>query len=77
MKQIKNFEENCSVCEYAQEIFGGEYCICKKKGIVPPHGICRKFCFDPLRVKVSVRKAPEFRPILNFSDENTTGSSQN
>ncbi len=77
MKHKNTFEENCAVCEYAQEIFGGEYCICKKKGIVLPHEKCRKFCFDPLRVKMSVRKAPEFPSIPNFLNENETRSSQN
>ncbi len=63
MKKKQEFEKSCSLCEYSEEIFDGEYFICKKKGIVEPNGICSSFCFDPLMIKVSVRKIPEFKPI--------------
>lgn len=63
MKKKQNFEKCCSLCEHSEEIFGGEYFICKKKGIVEPDGLCSAFCFDPLMIKVSVRKIPEFKPI--------------
>ena len=63
MKRKEAWERCCALCEYSQEIFEGEYCICKKKGVVSPGGVCRKFQFDPLKVKVSVRKIPRFSPI--------------
>ena len=59
----KDFERSCVLCEHGREIFDGEYCICKKKGVVSPTGVCSKFCFDPLKVKVSVRKIPKFQPL--------------
>ena len=71
MKKKQEFEKSCSLCEHSEEIFDGEYFICKKKGIVEACGICSSFCFDPLMVKVSVRKIPEFKPIPNtFYDNN-------
>ena len=74
MKKKYDFEENCSHCEYSQEIFDGEYYICKKKGVMDPNGICKSFCFDPLKIKVSVRKIPQFTPFdgmiqLNKNEE--------
>lgn len=62
----KDFEKSCSLCEYSQEIFGGEYCICKKKGIMDPSAHCRAFCFDPMKIKVSVRKIPKFTPLSDL-----------
>lgn len=72
MKKKQDWEESCSLCEYSQEIFGGDYFICKKKGVVEPNGCCRAFCFDPLKIKVSVRKIPKFTPLddmLSISSE--------
>ena len=63
MKRNQDYEEGCYLCEHSQEIFGGDYYICKKKGVVDPNGLCNAFCFDPLMIKVSVRKIPEFKPI--------------
>jgi len=63
-----DFEESCSLCEYGQEIFEGEYYICKKKGVMEPSGICKSFCFDPLKIKVSVRKIPKFVPLEGIAD---------
>ncbi len=67
MKKKQDFEENCSLCEYSQEIFCGDYYMCKKKGVVEPCGRCRSFCFDPLKIKVSVRKIPKFTPLNEFT----------
>ncbi len=70
MKKKQNFERSCSLCENSEEIFGGEYFICKKRGIVEPDGLCSAFCFDPLMIKVSVRKIPEFKPIpVNIAND--------
>ncbi|MBE6712913.1 MAG: hypothetical protein E7580_05260 [Ruminococcaceae bacterium] len=63
MKKRNDLEESCALCEYSQEIFGGDYYICKKKGVMEPGAVCRAFCFDPLKIKVSVRKIPTFKPL--------------
>ncbi len=63
MKKKLELEESCSHCEYSQEIFDGDYYICKKKGVMDPNGLCNSFCFDPLKIKVSVRKIPNFIPL--------------
>ena len=60
MKKRTDLEETCALCEHSEEIFGGDYYICKKKGIMEPGGRCKAFCFDPLKIKVSVRKIPKF-----------------
>ncbi len=62
MKKQTDLEKNCAHCEYSEEIFSGEYCICKKKGVVLPTNRCSAFIFDPLKVKVYVQKIPEFKP---------------
>ena len=67
-KQKIGYECACVLCEYAQEISQGEYCICTKKGVVLPDDSCRHFQFDPLKIKVSVSKIPEFKPFLDASD---------
>ena len=67
-KQKYDYERACVLCEYGQEISQGEYCICKKKGIVLPGDSCSRFQFDPLKIKVSVSKIPEFRLILDSTD---------
>ena len=66
MKKKQEFERSCSLCEYSQEIFGGDYYICRKKGVMDPNGLCSSFCFDPLKIKVSVRKIPNFTPLSNI-----------
>lgn len=67
MKKKREFEESCSLCEYSAEIFGGDYYICRKKGVMDPNGLCSSFCFDPLKIKVSVRKIPKFTPIKDMT----------
>ncbi len=69
MKQQRDYEKNCSLCEYADEICQGEFCICRKKGIVSPGGICSRFQLDPLKVKVSIRKLPKFDGLSAFSQK--------
>lgn len=66
MKKNADFEKGCSLCEYSQEIFGGDYYICRKKGVMDPDGLCKSFCFDPLKIKVSVRKIPKFTPLSDM-----------
>ncbi len=67
MKKKDNLERACVLCEHGQEIMEGNYCICNKKGIVDPNGSCSKFQFDPLKIKVSVRKIPEFHPMTDLA----------
>lgn len=67
MKKINDQECVCALCEYGQEIFDGEYCICKIKGVTSPTAHCRRFCFDPLKMKVCVRKIPEFHAPADFN----------
>ena len=62
MKKFDEYEKCCSLCEHSEEVFGGDYYICKKKGVVEPDGFCRAFRFDPLMIRVSVQKIPEFKP---------------
>lgn len=71
MKQNQEFECSCSLCEHSEELFGGDYFICKKKGIMDPNACCSSFCFDPLKIKVSVKKIPTFTPFFGFKPENT------
>ena len=66
MKKNVDTERCCALCEHSVEIMEGEYCACKKKGIVEPSAQCSRFQFDPLKIKVSVRKLPEFRPPADF-----------
>ena len=60
MKKNK-VERSCALCEHGEEIFCGEWCICKKKGVTSPTDSCSRFQFDPLKVKISVRKIPQFQ----------------
>ena len=71
MKKNKKFDEACELCEHSQEIFDGEYCICRKKGVVSPDDCCSSFYFDPLKIKVSVRKIPEFHPLPEWINKET------
>lgn len=60
MKKRTDLDECCALCEHGQEILDGDYCICKRKGVTAPGSVCKAFCFDPLKIKVSVRKIPKF-----------------
>ena len=51
-------ERVCALCEYSHKISGGEYFVCRKKGVVPPDHVCRKFTFDPLKMEVSPVRMP-------------------
>ena len=71
MKKNQEFERSCSLCEHSEELFGGDYFICKKTGIMDPGGHCSSFCFDPLKIKVSVKKIPSFTPFFGFQSDST------
>ncbi|MBR3836552.1 MAG: hypothetical protein IKJ74_00260 [Clostridia bacterium] len=66
MAKKRELERSCILCENGQEIYEGEYCICKIKGVMSPDGSCRHFQFDPLKLKVSVQKLPEFHPVTDL-----------
>jgi hypothetical protein len=68
MKKKPDYEKNCAHCEYGTEIFQGDFCVCEKKGVTAPSDCCSRFIFDPLKVKVSVRKLPAFHPVPPSSE---------
>ena len=72
MKKNQEFEKACSLCEHSEELFGGDYFICKKKGIMDPEGLCSAYCFDPLKIKVTVKKIPKFTPFFAVDTEKDT-----
>ncbi len=54
----KNFEESsCRLCEHATVLFGGEHCLCTKRGVVFSYGKCRKFQADLLKFSPDTRPA--------------------
>ena len=71
MKRNQEFERSCCLCEHSEELFGGDYYICKKKGIMDPQGHCSAYCFDPLKIKVTVKKIPKFTPFFAPTEEKT------
>ncbi len=54
----EEFDRICALCEYSHKISGGEYFVCRKKGVVAPDNVCRKFTFDPLKMEVSPQRLP-------------------
>lgn len=60
-------EAQCDLCEYAEPINEGTACICRIKGVVAPDDACRRFCFDPLKLKVSVPKLPDFSALAGLA----------
>ena len=44
----KNIEPNCGYCKFAAGAEPGTV-ICKKKGIMPESGRCRKFRYNPFQ----------------------------
>ena len=63
----KSDEAQCNLCEYAQEIECGEKCICRIRGVVLPDDVCRRFRFDPLKIKVSIPKMPAFSALADLA----------
>ncbi|MBP5288368.1 MAG: hypothetical protein J6Z79_00660 [Clostridia bacterium] len=63
----KSPDAQCDLCEYAQPINEGESCVCKLRGIVSPDDACGKFRFDPLKMKVSLPKLPDFSALANLA----------
>ena len=51
MKKKNVIEKSCAFCEYSKMLIDEESAICPHKGAVPLDYVCRKFTFDPLKVK--------------------------
>ncbi len=60
-------DAQCDLCEYAEIINGGDSCICRIRGIVSPEDVCRKFCFDPLKIKVSPPLLPDLSSLADLA----------
>ena len=61
----KDIEPSCSYCEYGSPI-SFDQIACLKRGIVPLHGACRKFSYDPLKRKP---ERPRKLKSVSVSDE--------
>lgn len=46
----KDMEPSCSYCKHGTPLTAMDVA-CFKQGIVPTHGACRKFSYDPLKRK--------------------------
>ena len=55
----KKIEKACTYCMYGTQI-DQEQVLCIKKGVVPPDGKCRKFCYDPCKRVPLKAKALDF-----------------
>ena len=56
-------EKACTYCMHGTQI-DQEQVLCIKKGVVPPEGKCRKFCYDPCK------RIPVKAKALNFEKYN-------
>lgn len=65
----RDYDKICSQCEFSEKLVDGEFYICKKKGVVEALDHCGAFCFDPMKLRVSVRKIPKFEPIPSVFGE--------
>lgn len=59
----KKIPKACTYCLYGTQI-DQEQVLCIKKGVVPPDGKCRKFCYDPCK------RMPLKAKALNFEKYN-------
>ena len=55
----KKIEKACTYCVHGTQI-DQEQVLCIKKGVVPPEGKCRKFCYDPCKRVPAKPKAMDF-----------------
>lgn len=51
MKKKNVPEKCCAVCEHSHALIDEESAICPYKGAVALDFICRRFTFDPLKIK--------------------------
>lgn len=56
----RKIEKACTYCIHGTQI-DQEQVLCIKKGVVPPEGKCRKFCYDPCKRIPVKAKALNFR----------------
>lgn len=56
----RKIEKACTYCMHGTQI-DQEQVLCIKKGVVPPEGKCRKFCYDPCKRIPVKAKALNFR----------------
>ena len=54
-KMNEKFDRICALCEYSHKISGGEYFVCRKKGVVAPDNVCRKFTLVSKSVQLSAK----------------------
>ncbi len=45
----EKYVPRCEYCLNCTELVSSKEFFCKKHGIVPPDGSCRKFAYDPLK----------------------------
>ena len=55
----KKIQPSCSYCVHSADAGDGVR-ICKKKGLVPETGSCRRFRYDPLQREPVHAKVPDF-----------------
>lgn len=55
----KKIDKVCTYCLYGTQV-DDEQVLCIKKGVVPTHGKCRKFCYDPCKRIPAKAKALDF-----------------
>ena len=55
----KKIDKACTYCLYGTQV-DDEQVLCIKKGVVPAHGKCRKFCYDPCKRIPVKAKALDF-----------------
>ena len=55
----KKIEKACTYCVHGTQI-DPDQVLCIKKGVVPPEGKCRKFCYDPCKRIPKKAKALDF-----------------
>ena len=62
MKNTKEIDRQCSLCEKASVVEGAEYLLCPHAGAVDARHSCGRFSFDPFKL------APRLAPVLPSFD---------
>ena len=68
-KTIEKEERLCAFCEKGTPVPGGEFVICRKKGLVDERFSCRAFSYDPLKRKPQRKETDVFCEVVNIDDE--------
>ena len=68
-KTIEKEERLCAFCEKGTPVPGGEFVICRKKGLVDERFSCRAFSYDPLKRKPQIKETDVFCEVVNIDDE--------